>query len=116
MTKRVFAVKLGEFVEFRAARFPPRARTSKLTVPVEHSDIEFYFDPNTGRYRHRNVKRVEKKTLKQTFYVGGTVVGTVKAHRYTSRVPKEFQFGRKSMVEISHELKNKVLREDIGYW
>lgn len=113
---RLFAVKLGNFVEFRSAVRPPLGRTSKLTRTVIEDVWEPKLDPqmseNVGYnwYRTVRVKKPVKKVLQQTFYVGGRVVGTCTINHYQRRVPKVFWFGRKGMIEVSTELKNMCLR------
>ena len=80
--KNVYAVRTGEFVEFRASRTPLKVRVSKLTrtVMFKEGDIIGYDSWAYPIYATKDGKR--KITFKQVFFVGGTVIGYTKASKF----------------------------------
>lgn len=101
---KYFAVRMGNYVEFRVANRPPRARVSKLTRMIPTKQL--VFDPVRG-YVQRSVNT--KITLKTVFYVGGRVLGTAKLARF-QRYPDAPKFKKRGILEVSESLKKAVLR------
>ena len=81
---RVFAIHTGDYVEFRIASTPPRAKISKLikdATVIEHNIEYLAKPPYIKRYPHKVHVKV---TLKQTFYIGGRVLGVCKSGKFKS--------------------------------
>lgn len=76
---RIYAVRMGDYVELRLSDRPPRAKVTKISwiSKVTHA----------------------KLSLRTVFYLGGRVLGTMKYMKYQrwAGAPK---FGRKGRVEI----------------
>jgi hypothetical protein len=109
----LYAVKLGDYVEFRSSDSPPRARKSTLIRLVEGVEwIDKPFDTPYGvEYRRVQKKAKLRQFMRQTFYIGGTVVGVCRLNRYATLAGQTFSLGRKGLVEVPTELKNRCLKE-----
>ena len=94
---------MGNYVEFRAANSPPRARVSKLirmVKTIERTAISTYTPPY---YKYIDKPATAKITLKTVFYIGGRVLGTTKLARF-QRYPGVPRFGKHGVCEISKAL------------
>lgn len=100
---RVFAVRMGDFVEFRSASRPPRGKVSSLTWTTTKKELRFTI------YGYAWMAVPVELTLKTVFYTGGRVLGTVRYSVY-SRCKPAPKFGRKTLVEVSTRVKDLLLR------
>lgn len=102
---RYWAVRLGEFVEFRVWSQQPTKLVSKLTkTTIETKRKYTYAADGTVTWKMEPIE--VKNVLKQTIYVGGKVLGVVKASdiHYFLSVPVD---GR---VEITKSVKDNILK------
>lgn len=111
--KRVFAISMGEFVELRTGSYPPKAKISKLTIPVTVDHVPVYDDWGLFIKYSKTKKRT---TLEQTFYLGGRVVGITNYRKY-SDLAKLFKFKKlkkNGIVELpSFAMDPKWRRENL---
>ena len=109
---RYFAVRFGNHVEFRAATKPPTAIFSKITKKVITKEKRIIHINVSPFYKVSEDPKETKIVRKQTFYLGGKVLGVSK---YGSFVVNAKDFGITSipvdkMIEIPRDLKNKALK------
>lgn len=106
---RVFAVRIGDYVEFRTANRPPRAKVSRLTRVFQKLTKVATPTPESPYYDYVDKLVETQVVLKTTFYIGGRVLGVTKLARYraVSGAPK---FGRRLLVEVTVGVKDAVLR------
>lgn len=92
---RTFAVRMGDYVEFRSSRLPPKRLVSKLVR--KGSELVEHYDYLQGTY----VLRPEETnvTLRLVWYLGGRVLGVMKSRKY-SALSGAVKFGHKTMVEL----------------
>ncbi len=102
---RYWALRDGEFVEFRVWSKQPIKVTSKLTHKVTVQNREYYYD-SAGFQRWRLVPTERLNTITQVTYVGGKVLGVVRHVDlyYELNVPLQ---GR---IEVTKEKKDSILR------
>lgn len=102
---RFFAIRFGDHVELRAVLRSLRARVSKLTKTYTTTDSRY-----VGEYPNIRLEffpRKHKLILVQTVYLGGRVLGTGK---YSSFQPLGGSIAKDGILEISRELKNRLIR------
>jgi hypothetical protein len=105
---------MGEFVEFRRALRKPEARVSKFIRNVKETQYETVEDPKlTARfgypyYKHVPKEVLVKKVMKQTFFVGGKVLGFCK-YDYFLRRAKGYKLGVDGIVEVPASVKTDCL-------
>lgn len=84
--RKVYAIRVGEFVELRSAKNGITIKTSKLTRKANETDYDYGYQG-------------KKVVLKQVFFVGGVVLGYTRltnfARRFNKAVPKD------KLVELS---------------
>lgn len=97
---KIYAVRMGDYVEFRAAARPPRAKVSKLTKVTKVMQQTLVTLPTYpyAKYVDKPVKTT--LVLKTVFYVGGRVLGVTKFRAY-QRVPGAARFGRRRVIETN---------------
>lgn len=105
---RFYAVRMGAYVEFRAANCPPRARVSTLTRMVKTIERMLVYIDTPPYYTYVDKPVTAKITLKTVCYIGGRVLGTAKLTRFR-RCPGTPRFGKHGVCEVSKDLKTRVL-------
>lgn len=91
---RIFAIRMGDFVEFRSAKRPPRAKVSKLTRQGILYDEVYRYATNSYDYESFPTTTV----LRTVFYLGGRVLGVMKYRKYTQLHGDKF--GKRRMIEL----------------
>ena len=82
---RYFAIRNGDFIEFRAASKPPRAKISKLSKVISEQQVSHYTVMERYPYSKPVMKTVERLVvLKQTFFIGGRFLFSRKLKTWTS--------------------------------
>lgn len=105
---RYWAVRVGNYVEVRAASTKPRKVVSSLTRTDKIDGWTYEYD-SYGNPVRKKVTRDKKRVLKQTVYVGGTVLSLAKwgGHAYNALKVLVEQDG---LVEITREQRNKFVK------
>ena len=111
---KFYAVRMGDYVEFRAAVRPPKAKVSKLTRISETNQRVPIWDAVRQTYRYIDKPVRTQLTLKTVFYLGGRVLGTTKLIRF-QHFPGAPKFGKRGVLEVSRKLKEDVLRQPSRY-
>lgn len=97
LSRRVYAIRVGDFIELRASLETPRAKTSKLTKTIL---LKAGHDDPLNPWLFIEKDRKRKFVLKQTFYVGGTVLGYVKLTTF-SRLFDKIVPKKDELIELS---------------
>lgn len=108
---KTFAVRIGDYVEFRAAKRPPQIKVTRLTRMVKVLEHKYTYEP--PYYVRVYVDR--KHTLKTMFPIGGRVLGGIKYSKYsrfTAGAANAPKFGKRRVVEISKELLTTFMRSN----
>lgn len=114
-SSKVYAIRLGDFVEFRSAVCPPKARVSKLTRTVMVAKAHVEEDEKLSKkvgfpyYKTVWVRVPTKKVMKQTFYIGGRVLGSCKYGSFVNRA-KDYKLGVDKIIEVPSEIKELCLK------
>lgn len=110
---KFYVVRMGDYVEFRVASRPPRAKVSKLTRVFKTVQRVTIPTDNSPFYKYVDKPANTKVTLKTVFYLGGRVLGTAKLNRFQG-YPDAPRFGKRGILEVSEKLKRAVLRTQLS--
>lgn len=107
---RMFAVRMGDYVEIRVGAEAPKAKISKFTKTVKVKKTDYVWSAAAPNYVYKTRTVPETLTLKQTFYIGGKVVVILKGTKYNGWValynlPK---LTKEGVVEITGDMVRKI--------
>lgn len=106
--RKIFAIRIGDHIEFRAAVRPPQAVVSKLTKFIKTAERQLVWDPKLPGYAYSYKPVIKKLVLKQVFFNGGKVLGICKLSQFSRRAGNSLL--RDSMREVPRELKDACLK------
>lgn len=95
---KVYAIRVGDFIELRASTFTPKAKVSKLTRTKMVADRRMYWDEISQSYKFKTEPSQVKTVFQQIHYIGGRVLG------YTSPSKCRTLFGKYPSKDKMQEL------------
>lgn len=102
---RTFAVRMGDYVEFRSAKLPPKRLVSKLVRKGQVLEEHYDYLKNTYVLKPTETKVV----LRLVWYIGGRVLGVMKSRKYYT-LPGAVKFGSKTLVELPRTFDIRAVR------
>ncbi len=106
--KKVYAIRMGDYAELRWSRTPIKAKVSKLahTIMIKKGDV---LNPGDDSWYHEYAEKdtTRKVTMKQTFFIGGTVLGYLSI----TRLMRLFKVGapKDSLVQLNEKATKDIL-------
>lgn len=108
ISNRYWAIRMGDYVELRVSAARPLAIHSKRTRILLVPRCYAKYNPKDGVVIVNDSYKV-KRVLRQTYYVGGRILGVVGLSRFrTYHVGTLAPWG---IVEIPREIRVKVLKQ-----
>jgi hypothetical protein len=107
--KNIYAIRFGGHIELRVGSIAPITKVSKLTKMISVAVTRFEYLPSGVKIHYDKVPN--KLVLKQVFFVGGKVMGYMRATDFE----REFKLkvGKDKMVRLDAE-QAKIIRS--GPW
>lgn len=107
-TLKYYAIRIGDHVEIRVAGQRPAALISSYTRPSTKKVVKYEYFPDPPYSKKTVTTETTKMVLKQTYYVGGRVLGVLKYcsfHALTGLNLKLY-----SIIEITKEQKEGCMQ------
>lgn len=116
---RVFAIRIGKYVEFRMANRSPRVKVSQLTRVVDTIRERLVITDDYPYYGYMKEPVKQKQVLKTVCPVGGRVLGVVTYAKYSRGTVRQTEaklqrkapkFGKQTVIEVSKAVATGILR------